>query len=136
MLKAKLIRYKRTSKETLGCLIINDQVFYILEPTWKNNQRNVSCIPAGIYQVNYLAKSNSGKYRPCFHITNVINRVSILIHNGNVYKHTKGCLIIGMREGILSNNLAVLNSRYALRKLVQVTNKQNFELEVIDGLVS
>lgn len=136
MLKAKLIRYKRTSKETIGCLVINGQLFYTLEPTWRNNERNISCIPAGNYRVNFMARSGSGKYKPCFHIINVPNRSGILIHNGNTYKHTRGCLIVGMREGILANNLAVLNSRYAVRKLVNVVNKQNFNLEVIDGLVS
>lgn len=136
MLKAKLIRYKRTSKETIGCLVINGQLFYTLEPTWRNNERNISCIPAGNYRVNFMARSGSGKYKPCFHIINVPNRSGILIHNGNAYKHTRGCLIVGMREGILANNLAVLNSRYAVRKLVNVVNKQNFNLEVIDGLVS
>ena len=136
MINAKLIRYKRTSTETLGCLVISGQVFYILEPTWRNNEKNISCIPAGNYRVNFLERSGSGKYKPCFHVVNVPNRLGILIHNGNIYKHTKGCLIIGTREGVLANNLAVLNSRYALRKLVTLVDKQNFNLEVIDGLVS
>ena len=136
MLKAKLIRYKRTVKETLGCLVINNQVFYILEPSWKNNERNISCIPAGTYRVNFLVQFGFGKYKPCFHVASVKNRSGILIYNGNIYKHTRGCLIIGIREGRLVSNLVVLNSRYALRKLVQTTNKQGFELEVIDGLVS
>jgi len=125
MMKAKLIRFKRTSAETLGCLVINSAIFYILEPSWKNNERNTSCIPADTYRVNFLERSGSGKYKPCFHVTKVENRSGILIHNGNVRAHTKGCLIIGMRTGYLAGSLAVLNSRYALRKFAETVNKKS-----------
>lgn len=136
MTELKLYRYKRTNRETLGVLIGLPKVFYILEPSWRNNQRNISCIPAGIYTCNHLAKSASGKYKNCFHVTKVKDRSGILIHNGNIYKHTKGCLIIGLRTGNLAGNNAVLNSRTALRQFANFLNKQTFSLEVVDGLVS
>lgn len=134
-MKLKLYRYKRTDRETLSVLIGLPKVFYVLEPSWHNNQRNISCIPAGQYQCNYLAKSASGKYKNCFHVTSVKNRLGILIHNGNIYKHTKGCLILGLRTGILASNNAVLNSRTALRQFSNFLNKRTFSLEVVDGLV-
>jgi hypothetical protein len=135
-MKAILIRYLRTNKETLGCLVINGHKFFVLEPTWKNNTRNVSCIPQGFYKVNYLARSASGKYRNCFHIMKVKNRTGILIHNGNTAKHTKGCFLLGLRVGKLAGQNAVLNSRSAMRKLNEITKRKQFELEVIDELVS
>lgn len=139
MLTGVLVRYKRTTKETLGCLVVGGQMFYVLEPTWRENKTNVSCIPAGQYKVMYLPRSNSGKYKPCFYVSAVPNRLGILIHSGNIHKHTKGCLLLGTRSGKLVGNNAVLNSRYAMRKLtelIRATKEKHFNLEVVDGLVS
>lgn len=131
----KLIRFKRTSTETIGALIGNGRCFYILEPSWNGNRRNVSCIPAGRYNVKHMARSASGKYRNCYHVQNVPGRSAILIHCGNVHNNTRGCLLPGKRIGVLSGKNAVLNSRSALSEMVQLLGDE-FELEVIDAMVS
>lgn len=135
-MKAILLRLQDTGHETLSCLVINGKTFYVLEPPWRNNKRNVSCIPAGVYKARFLLSSASGKYKPCFHITGVPGRSGILIHCGNVRAHTKGCLVIGLRRGTIKNQPAVLNSKSALRLLVNAANKRDFDLEVINGLAS
>ena len=61
--KAVLYRYEKTSKHTLGILWIEDSFFYTIERAWKNNERNVSCIPADTYDCTFLKRSNSGKYK-------------------------------------------------------------------------
>ena len=131
MTKAYLIRNENKSTHTLGVLVVDGQRFSILERPWLNNKNNISCIPTGTYKVNYLPQSGSGKYKNCYHILNVPGRSGILIHNGNLVSHSKGCLIIGSRPGHLSGHRAVLSSRPALRRLVKTIGKTSFELEII-----
>lgn len=131
MLEAKLFRIRQTDTYTMGVLVIKNQFIFILERPWLNNKNNISCIPTGKYLVNYLAKSASGKYRDVYHVTNVPNRVGILIHKGNLVLHTLGCLITGSRRGKLKGMPAVLGSAAALRKLHSLANRKSFMLEVI-----
>ncbi len=131
MLKAKLFRYERKSTHTLGAFVIDGETFYTIERPWLDNRRNVSCIPGGTYRVNFLPRSGSGKYRNCYHLLNVTGRSGILIHNGNLVSHSRGCLILGSRPGMLGNAPAVLSSRPALRRLNSVTGSEPFELEIL-----
>jgi basic membrane lipoprotein Med (substrate-binding protein (PBP1-ABC) superfamily) len=129
--KVFLIRTERKSTHTLGVLVVGDTKFYIIERPWLNNQRNISCIPSGTYQVDYLARSASGKYKKCYHVRNVPNRGGILIHNGNLVKHSKGCLINGKRAGFIAGARAVLSSRTAMRELHKLIGPNSFTLEII-----
>lgn len=130
-MKAYLIRTERKSTHTLGVLVVGYTKFYIIERPWLNNARNISCIPAGTYQVDYLERSASGKYKKVYHVRNVPNRGGILIHNGNLVTHSKGCLINGLRAGYLGGARAVLSSRSAMRKLREVVGQESFTLEII-----
>lgn len=97
MKKAVLIRVKQSSEQTLGYLSVFEgekKVFECrtLELPHRNNERNISSIPEG----EYLAKKvNSPTYGNVFEVLNVPNRSHILIHAGNFYTDTKGCIIVG-----------------------------------------
>lgn len=114
-----------------GRLWIGGSVFHILERPWVNNERNVSCIPAGQYSVSYLERSASGKYRNVWHVEDVPGRSGVLIHTGNVVSHSRGCLIIGKRRGLLQGQPAVLNSRTALVELNSLLGGQDFNLLIV-----
>ncbi len=95
--KVKLVRNQCTYKQSLGNLTIQsngNEVFtcHTLELGWKENQQNISCIPEGTYKVK---KRSSEKYKDHFHILNVPNRSMILIHVGNYYTNTHGCILPG-----------------------------------------
>lgn len=130
MSKAFLFRIDKTCKYTRGYLIINGELFHTLERPWKNNRRNISCIPSGSYNCTYLVRSASGKYRKVYHVESVAKRSGILIHNGNLVKHSKGCILIGMRAGYLDGKPAVLKSRAAVRKLNKLMKGESFTLQV------
>jgi len=93
-----LIREKASDKQILGRLSIQDEfnstVFscHSLELPWRNNQRNISCIPEGVYQVR---KRRSDAFGTHFHILNVPNRDLILIHEANHVHELRGCIAIG-----------------------------------------
>ncbi|WP_086931671.1 DUF5675 family protein [Agarilytica rhodophyticola] len=131
MLVGTLIRDDVSSVAIRGVFAIGDKIFHILERPWQNNARNKSCIPAGQYSAHFLPRSASGKYRNIYHLKPVSGRSGILIHNGNVVSHSRGCLIIGLRRGTLAGQPAVLNSRTALSELSQVTQQEPFMLNII-----
>lgn len=69
-----------------------------LELPWRNNQRNVSCIPAGTYRLEY--KWSEKHQRMLWHICDVPDRDDTEIHIGNSVKNTLGCVLCGStRDG-------------------------------------
>jgi len=118
-----------------GRLIVGDQVLSVLERLWLNNARNKSCIPADTNSGAFLARSGSGKYKKVFHLRDVKGRSGILMHNGNVVSHSKGCLIIGLKPGRLANQPAVLNSRSAMQVLRDYLGTEPFQIQIFGNQI-
>lgn len=97
-----------------------------LENPWIRNIIKISCIPEGKYQCK---KFTGKKYKDVWIINDVNRRSYILIHNGNLEKHTQGCVLVGSNWGFLQDELAVLNSRKTLDKLRSILPNE-FELEI------
>lgn len=127
----ELHRFRFSNICTLGLMLVNNERFFTLELPWLNNERNASCIPNGEYHCHYMKSSASGKYRDVYHVTGVDGRSGILIHNGNTAEHTRGCILLGSRVGVLGGAPAVLNSRTALKQFNRITNRKAFTLRVI-----
>jgi len=68
-----------------------------LENPWQDNQRNISCIPEGVYPVRLRLPRESGT-RDYIHllVKDVKDRDYILIHIGNTAKDTSGCILVGL----------------------------------------
>jgi len=113
-----MIELKRISDNkdgTFGILIKNSVPLCVtLEDKWKNNKRNVSCIPTGEYVVE---KYSGTKYKNVWKILNVPNRSNILIHWGNTHKNTEGCILCASRYGNLGKMYAILNSKRVFKML-------------------
>ena len=112
-----LIRDTFTEESTIGRLFINGELFCdTLENPWKDNQRNISCIPKGEYNVRLRLPRESAT-RDYIHllVKEVPNRDWILFHRGNTAKDTRGCILVG--QG--SKHNAVQNSRLAMDLLIK-----------------
>jgi hypothetical protein len=131
-----VVKIKRTYLDNAtkgdGSVIVNGAVifsFKTLELPWKNNEKMVSCIPAGKYT---CVKRNSKKYGVHFHVTNVPDRDMILIHHGNYTSEILGCILPGLghidinKDGIID----VTSSIAAMNKLRSILPNK-FELEII-----
>lgn len=135
-----LFRFKSNDQGTQG-VIVTDTVFSCrtLELPWRNNQRNISCIPDGEYETIPI---NSRKFGNVYWLKNVKGRSGVLIHSGNFagdidkgYKtHVQGCILLGSKHGYLENQLAVLNSRTTVRRFMEHMNKKPFNLKIMSGL--
>ncbi|WP_456438792.1 DUF5675 family protein [Psychroserpens sp.] len=88
---------------------------FAIELSWKDNRRNVSCIPEGEYE---LKARYSKKFSHHLHIVDVKGRSLILLHPANNAKHElRGCIApVTQLIGIGKGN----NSKPLLQKLVSL----------------
>lgn len=130
MVIAELIRLEENFEYgTFGVLKLNKRVFCVtLELPDKQNQSNISSIPAQQYQCQ---KKNSPNFGETYEILNVPGRFNVLFHAGNVVDHTKGCIILGQYFGKLKGNRAVLNSGTTFKRFMQLLQGEHgFHLTV------
>jgi len=113
-----LIRLEENFKYgTFGALILSGQFFCVtLENPDIANKRNISSIPAQQY---LCRKVQSPKWGETYEITNVPDRTHVLLHPGNIVKHTEGCIILAQYPGKLRENRAVLNSGNTYRSFMK-----------------
>ena len=102
-----IIRDTFTENSTIGKLFINGEFFCdTLENPYINNERNISCIPAGQYKVRLrLARESATRDYLHLLVQEVPSRSYILFHRGNTAKDTRGCILVGQsREQDRVNN--------------------------------
>ena len=125
------------SKVTLGMLQVPglNTPIYTLEEPWKDNQRNISCIPPGVYR---CTPHNGRKFKGVWRLEGVPNRTAILIHAGNTTRDIEGCILVGLSHGnlrprgVIERLRAVLSSRKALNMLKSHIGSENsFTLTII-----
>lgn len=92
-IKIRLERKHKTEKSIIGEL---GGGFYTLELPWKENQKDISCIPEGVYECR---RKESIRFGGCYELLNVPDRSNILIHAGNTPEHTHGCILLGLVIG-------------------------------------
>ena len=142
MRTAVLIRDPSTSHGTLGRFVAEGLELHMIEPPWRNNRPNRSCIPAGVYRVRPHVSPRFGR---CLQVEAVEGRSHILQHAGNVagdvetgyHTHSLGCQLPGINRGKLvvkgRRQLAVLSSRTALRHLMAWADGRPYRMEVHDA---
>lgn len=141
MNKGFLEREASTADGTFGTLLCHSRhydlplLLHTLELPWRENQRNISCIPAGEYAVKARSSARFGLH---YILENVPGRDGILIHSGNIAgdrasglsSHVEGCILVGMSRGCIQQQAAVLSSKVALHRLMTFFNNEEFELTV------
>lgn len=125
----KMVRLLHLQDRILGALIAKDKIYATLELPWKDNSKNISCIPRGSYT---MVRHWSRKF-PYIHLQllDVPNRSGILIHAGNTPENTSGCILLA--KSFTENNNLSATSRDAIEELMQIVgNKENLTLEITD----
>ena len=104
---------------TMGQLHADGRTFQTLEDAWKDNQRNVSCIPPGRYRINF---GWSDKFdRLVLWLRDVPNRSAIEIHSGNREEDITGCILVGLYRG--EDGRSVIASRRAVDLLYKIVGR-------------
>ncbi|MBY6105010.1 hypothetical protein KUW19_00775 [Ferrimonas balearica] len=133
----KLVR-AYTDWGTWGKLYLDGEFFcYSVERPWLNNKPNVSCIPAGRYE---LVRHRSAKFGDCYALRNKQLgvgiyeglRTHILIHAANTPSHVQGCIGLGYEPGTLKDEWAILQSRPAIEAFERACLSRNLtHLEIV-----
>lgn len=112
----KIDRWGTSPQGTFGELHLRcggETVFrcFTVERPWKDNQRNVSCIPAGRYRTKLQdhVKVDGTSYK-ALEILKVPGRDNIEIHIANTMEDVKGCIGVGDSVGFVNGLWAVTNS--------------------------
>jgi hypothetical protein len=99
---------------------------YTAERPWLGNARNISCIPAGVYEAkrdtHYGGEGEEDDYE-VFELQDVDRRDQIQLHIANFPRQVKGCIAIGrsiavIRQASAAGELGVSSSRDTFNKLM------------------
>ncbi len=98
-MKIEIHRQEYLEKQTLGYLYVldsNDNILYscnTLELPWKDNKKNVSCVPVGEYKC-VLEYSDRFK-KDLWELKEVPNRSECKFHSANYFRQLNGCIALG-----------------------------------------
>lgn len=110
-------------------LMVDDNVKFVcnfFELPWRNNSKNISCIPAGSYNCKPYS---SVRYNNVYQVDDVPNRGYILIHIGNFLKDTEGCLMPCMGFDFQKIPMGT-SSTNAMNKLREIIGQNKFFLNI------
>lgn len=136
MTEARIVRVTRSNDHTAGVFVWREKAVAVtLELPWRNNKREWSCIPEGVYRCvkTENRKLLSGEVIPeTYEITGVPDRDGILFHIGNSPKDTRGCVLVAQNFAIVREHQTILNSRTGFGEwLKQIGYPANFQLEIV-----
>ncbi len=137
MKRAILKRTETGPEGTFGVLIVDDLAFHALELPDHDNARYISCIPAGLYKVEWTYSPKYG--RMMYQVQNVPHRSGIRMHSANwagekslgLRSQLLGCIALGLRKGTIYGQKAVAASRSAIKQFEDHMNGQPFELLIL-----
>ena len=132
MKQLRLVRVTEHNGATLGVLCIDDSPEMVtLEDAWRDNERQISCIPQGRYTIKL---HRSPRFGLTYQVIDVPERSQILFHAGNTHKDTHGCILLGLQYGKLDKETAILASKSAFTKFMELMNGvTEAQLIVIDA---
>lgn len=147
MMDATLIRLVAGDTGTFGVILFPDAfALHTLELPWENNQRNISCIPCGIYSCEI---DDSARWGSVYHIRDVPERSYILFHPGNwagrksmphLQSNVEGCILLGQDRktiqgsGMKEGQLGISSSRKACDEMTAHLKGEPFELLVMSRI--
>lgn len=101
-----------------------------LEDPWRENMKNISCIPTGFYRCERVT---SPRFGDTFEVTGVPNRTHILFHWGNKPDDTEGCILVARQFGEFDNKPGIVASRDGFADFLEhLRGRDRFPLHVLN----
>lgn len=115
-----LSRFAYSPYGTFGKLPLTPNLYlFTVERPWLRNERNVSCIPIGTYDIIlgmfYRNTADTSDDYPVYEVLGVPGRSLVKIHIANTPSDVKGCIGLGTTLGFIKSQWAVAHSRTALK---------------------
>lgn len=136
MEKVILERFAYTPFGTFGRIIYGDFRAFTVERPWVNNTPRESCIPDGIYDMQWYNSPKFGQTWALLGETVSLfpesgkRRAAILIHAGNTMDDLLGCIALGATLGNVNGKWAVLNSGVTTRAFLAATKGKQLQLHI------
>lgn len=132
-MKFTILRVSYRPDGTFGVIFCGDLPFALtLEREWKNNERNLSCIPVGEYVCRRVKLPP--RFPNTFQVMDVPDRDGILIHRGNLMEHSRGCILVGEQFDVLGNHCAVTASDKGFEEfMLRASSVDEFDLSIISA---
>ena len=121
----------------IGNLYHGDELIcHTMEKPYLHNKNDVSCVPAGLYDLNYRVSHTQGE---TFYLSNPkLNvtldtegtRTYIQFDVANIQSELLGCIALGLGFGIYKNEWSVTDSGKAKAKLMPMLGKGKHTLEI------
>ena len=119
----KITRFWQDKNQTLGtCVVLGDNDLPLfaglsLERGWKNNQKNISCVPKSNapYLMNF-EYSNRFKQK-LWELKDVPNRSECKFHSANYWHDLNGCVSLGRRPKDINHDgyIDITSSRSTMK---------------------
>lgn len=142
-LTVRLVREPSTDEGTFGRLSFGPHRCFSIELPWRNNRRQRSCIPPGVYRCAIVQSPRFGRV---YGVANVPGRSHVLIHSANLGgdvdlgwdTQLHGCIAPCERLGAMRSRsgrmqAAGLVSRPATARLMAWAAGQPFTLTIEDN---
>jgi hypothetical protein len=130
-----LLRLTRTpTQPTYGVLLRDDGTPFALtlERPWLDNQRMVSCIPAGTYRA---IRHQSARFGETFWLQDVPGRSEILFHKGNIDDDSHGCILVGKEFDQVKGEHGIVSSKKGFDQFMRVQRgADEFTITIKDAL--
>lgn len=109
-------------------MLVGGARIFTVERPWLDNQPNISCIPLGEY-LCLPRRYFRGGYES-WEVQGVDGRSFILIHKGNTFTDSAGCIIVGSRLSMLGGLWSVSGSARAYEHLAEIYEGEEFRLSI------
>lgn len=131
MIELTLMRGLSDVRGTIGILYFGDEHCFSLEDPWKRNEPNVSCIPAGWYDLE--RDTFKDKYENFRVVNPPPRRSAIEIHKGNTRDDTQGCILLGEALSLTPVNFLLQRSSAGFGRFMEFMEGRDEALLIIKG---
>lgn len=135
-----ILRVSESDEGTFGYAVVAGRMFRSLELPDRDNRTNVSRIPAGVYDIEYVktGRPHGGRWFS-YWLKDVPGRSGILIHSGNwagdrfkgLKTNSWGCILLGQAVGVLGGQRAVISSKSAVYAFNEAMRHRSGKLRII-----
>lgn len=133
-----LRRREMSDQGTFGVMMLDGKVVHTLELPWKDNKSNISCIPAGEYEIVFVY--SPAFKRKLYRLLDVKGRSGILVHSANYAGDRSkgfrsdllGCIALGNGRSVLNGQKAIISSGDAVRRFEKFLGGEKAKLRIVE----
>lgn len=142
IMRLLLNRWGYTPAGTFGTLTADEKTFCTIERPWLNNEPQVSCVPEGLYRLEWHGTTTSVPDTFNSHTWYLVggtvgfsqgHRTRCAVHIANTMKDVKGCVGVALGLGFSGSIWQVNKSRLGMQLLLDEIGAVDHEVLIYRG---